>query len=88
MLLVAMPGAPSSVLVPSRNAPFLQRLQYLQASMEAVKLQLTTHMASISTSQSIRLSASLGKSKVVELVILHLCSFVEKCRLEAIGHCY
>lgn len=29
-----------------------------EASMEAVKLQLTTHMASISTSQSIRLSSS------------------------------
>jgi len=30
---------------------------FSEASMEAVKLQLTTHMASISTSQSIRLSS-------------------------------
>lgn len=46
-------------VVKTRNA--VQRLEKTKASMEAVKLQLTTHMASISTSQSIRLSSDIMK---------------------------
>jgi len=46
-------------VVKTRKA--VQRLEKTKASMEAVKLQLTTHMASISTSQSIRLSSDIMK---------------------------
>jgi len=44
-------------VVKTRKA--VQRLEKTKASMEAVKLQLTTHMASISTSASIRLSSDI-----------------------------
>mmetsp|Transcript_9264 Transcript_9264/g.17049 ORF Transcript_9264/g.17049 Transcript_9264/m.17049 type:complete len:301 (-) Transcript_9264:306-1208(-) len=44
-------------VVKTRKA--VQRLEKTKASMEAVKLQLTTHMASVSTSASIRLSSDI-----------------------------